>query len=179
MYKRPQAKYGWIDTVGLDDANFDDQETFKDILRFIGKKHALKKYDQFTLNTSCFWGRTGSNITPVVQFHEIFVTEVVIFFVKTKISSNQNLEIGLPNTGSSITPIKYFAFSPYIDENYMTSLEAIIWNVNPNVRCDALLTNQAKLINLFAPQEIWNNVIIIVKQSLNPDDDGRGKLKLF
>ena len=47
MYKRPQAKYGWIDTVGLDDANFDDQETFKDILRFIGKKHALKKYDQF------------------------------------------------------------------------------------------------------------------------------------
>ena len=21
----------------------------------IGKKHALKKYDQFTLNTSCFW----------------------------------------------------------------------------------------------------------------------------
>ena len=58
----------------------------------------------------------------------------------------------------------------------MTSVEAIIWNVNPNVRCDALLTNQAKLINLFAPQEIWNNVIIIVKQSLNPDDDGRGKL---
>ena len=40
----------------------------------IGKKHALKKYDQFTLNTSCFWGITGANITPVVQFHEIFVT---------------------------------------------------------------------------------------------------------
>ena len=60
----------------------------------------------------------------------------------------------------------------------MTSVKAIIWNVNPNVRCDALLTNQAKLINLFAPQEIWNNVIIIVKQSLNPDDDGRGKLKV-
>ena len=33
----------------------------------IGKKHALKKYDQFThLNTSCFWGSTGSNITPVM-----------------------------------------------------------------------------------------------------------------
>ena len=27
-----------------------------------GKKYALKKYDQFTLNTSCFWGSTGSNI---------------------------------------------------------------------------------------------------------------------
>ena len=31
----------------------------------IGRKHALKKYDQFTLNTSCFWRSTGSNITPV------------------------------------------------------------------------------------------------------------------
>ena len=29
----------------------------------IGKKCALKKYDQFTLNTSCFWGSTRSNIT--------------------------------------------------------------------------------------------------------------------
>ena len=29
------------------------------------KKHALKKYDQFALNTSCFWGRTGSKIILV------------------------------------------------------------------------------------------------------------------
>ena len=43
----------------------------------IGKKHALKEYDQFALNTSCFWGSTGSNITPVVQFHEIFVTKIM------------------------------------------------------------------------------------------------------
>ena len=35
--------------------------------KLIGKMHALKKYDQFTQNTSCFWGC----ITPVVQFHEI------------------------------------------------------------------------------------------------------------
>ena len=43
----------------------------------IGKKHALKKYDQFALSTSCFWGSTtGSNITPVVQFQEIFVTKI-------------------------------------------------------------------------------------------------------
>ena len=39
----------------------------------IGKKHALKIYDQFDINTSCFWGSTGSNISPVVQFHVIFV----------------------------------------------------------------------------------------------------------
>ena len=43
----------------------------------IGKKHALKKYDQFALNTSCFWRSTGSNITTVVQFHKIFVTKIM------------------------------------------------------------------------------------------------------
>ena len=31
----------------------------------IGKKHAFKKYDQFALNTSCFWRNTGSNIILV------------------------------------------------------------------------------------------------------------------
>ena len=40
----------------------------------IGKKHALKMYDQFALNTSCFWG----SITPVVQFHEIFASTTII-----------------------------------------------------------------------------------------------------
>ena len=44
----------------------------------IGKKHALKKYGQFTQNTSCFWGSTGSNITPVMQFHEIFASTIII-----------------------------------------------------------------------------------------------------
>ena len=43
----------------------------------IGKKYAFKRVDPFTLNTSCFWGSTGSNITPVVQFHEIFVAKIM------------------------------------------------------------------------------------------------------
>ena len=44
----------------------------------IGKKHALKIYDQFALNTSCFRGSMGSNITPVVvQFREVFVTKIM------------------------------------------------------------------------------------------------------
>ena len=30
---------------------------FRGRYRDIGKKHALKKYDQFALNTSCFWER--------------------------------------------------------------------------------------------------------------------------
>ena len=43
----------------------------------IGKKHAFKKYDQFALNTSYFWGSTRSNITPVMQLHEIFVAKIM------------------------------------------------------------------------------------------------------
>ena len=34
----------------------------------IGKKHALKKYDQFAQNTSCFCGSTGSNIPQLCNF---------------------------------------------------------------------------------------------------------------
>ena len=41
----------------------------------IGKKLALKKYDQFALNTGCFWGSTGSNNTLVVKFHVILMLE--------------------------------------------------------------------------------------------------------
>ena len=49
-----------------------------------GKKHALKKFDQFILNTSCFWGSSGSDVTSdesVVQFHEIFVTKMNLFLL--------------------------------------------------------------------------------------------------
>ena len=33
-----------------------------------GKYHALKEYDQFALNTSCFWGSIGSNVTSSSHF---------------------------------------------------------------------------------------------------------------
>ena len=51
----------------VEESNIEEEDS-------IGKMHALKKYDQFSLNTSCFWGSTRTNITPVMQFHEIFVT---------------------------------------------------------------------------------------------------------
>ena len=106
------------------------------LLTTLGKKRALKKYDQFTLNTSCIW-----TIVPVVQFHEIFVTKIinylidlfiiskgflliirycwsknfvklhnstVIFFVTTTKLWNQNSKTA--STGSSIISIKCFAF---------------------------------------------------------------------
>ena len=36
-----------------------------ELAKAIGKKHAFKKYDHFSLNTSCFWESTSSNIIPV------------------------------------------------------------------------------------------------------------------
>ena len=71
----------WVDTVGWDDAECDDDDTFKDILRFINQ------YD-------------------------------------------------------------------------ITRVAAIIWNVAPNVRRDALLRKQANLINQFKEEEIWKNVLM-------------------
>ena len=53
---------------------------------------------------------------------------------------------------------------------------AILWTVAPNVRRDALLMKQARLINLFRPGDIWHNVIVACKQSRNPDDDTQGAL---
>ena len=51
----------------------------EDALKFmelkIGNKHALKKYDKFSLNTSCPW--EIHRYTPVLQFHEIYGTKIM------------------------------------------------------------------------------------------------------
>jgi len=88
----------WVDTVGWDDAECEDDQTFKDILIFINK-------------------------------YEI------------------------------------------------TKVSAIIWNIVPNVRRDGLLMGQAHLINKFKEKEIWRNVLIVAKQSLNPEVDCQGAVK--
>lgn len=64
----------------------------------------------------------------------------------------------------------------FIDNNYLQQLLAVVWTVHPNVRQAGMLTKQAKLIDMFAPGRVWNNVIIICKQSMSPEDDGRGAL---
>ena len=63
------------DAAGLGNKSEEWDLTTQQILVHIGKKHALKIYDQFSLNTSCFWGSSRLNITTVVQFHKIFVTK--------------------------------------------------------------------------------------------------------
>lgn len=55
-------------------------------------------------------------------------------------------------------------------------MKAIIWSILPNVRKDGVLTKQARLINMFKEREIWNNVVIVCKQSHNPADDAQGAL---
>ena len=59
---------------------------------------------------------------------------------------------------------------------FLSCSKAILWTVAPNVRRDALLTKQARLIDLFRPVDIWHNVIVACKQSRNPDDDTQGAL---
>ena len=47
----------------------------------LGKKYALKRYDQFALNTSCFYGSTSQilQLHPNIKFNEFFVK---FFFLK-------------------------------------------------------------------------------------------------
>lgn len=90
-------KLVWVDTVGWDDADLEDDSTFKDILGFINDAKLLR-------------------------------------------------------------------------------VKAIVWSILPNCRKDALLMKQAKMIDLFRPGDIWNNVIIICKQSRNPEEDVQGAL---
>ena len=64
----------------------------------------------------------------------------------------------------------------FISNHQLLQVKAIIWNIVPNCRRDALLAEQAKLINLFMPKDIWHNVLIVCKQSKNPVDDAQGAL---
>ena len=43
------------------------REGLMDVLETLGKKHALKRCDQFAINTSCFWGSTIYQILPPAQ----------------------------------------------------------------------------------------------------------------
>ena len=52
----------------------------------------------------------------------------------------------------------------FINDHNLHQVKAIIWNINPNIREDDLITRQAYLINLFKEDEIWKNVIIICKK---------------
>ena len=65
----------------------------------------------------------------------------------------------------------------FLKNNGQERIKAVIWNVIPNVRLDAVLKKQAGFIDSLKPQEIWRNVIIICKQSMKPERDGQGAIK--
>ena len=65
----------------------------------------------------------------------------------------------------------------FISKHDILRVRCVIWNILPNVRKDALLRKQAQMINLFKAEEIWKNVIIVAKQSLNPDEDCAGAVR--
>jgi len=52
----------------------------------------------------------------------------------------------------------------YIQEHQLTQVRAIIWTVMPQERRDARLQRQADFINRFREENIWSNVIMIVKE---------------
>ena len=65
----------------------------------------------------------------------------------------------------------------FISKNDILRVSCVIWNILPNIRKDALLRKQAQMINLFKAEEIWRNVIIVAKQSLNPEEDCAGAVR--
>ena len=54
----------WRSSKGIKWSNF---------AAILGKKHALKTYDQFILNANCFWGSIESNISPQFTMASIIV----------------------------------------------------------------------------------------------------------
>ena len=66
----------------------------------------------------------------------------------------------------------------FLNDHDLLTLAAIVWCVSPNIKQDATLQRQAEFIDQFDPGNIWNNVIIIVKQSLNPSQ-GKGSFLIF
>ena len=78
MLQNQRLMYDLDKSIGERKMLSQQMENWKRQLTSTGKKaHALKKYDRFALNTSCFWGSTRSNIKPVVHFHDIFITKII------------------------------------------------------------------------------------------------------
>jgi GTP-binding protein EngB required for normal cell division len=65
----------------------------------------------------------------------------------------------------------------FIESNSIVNVKAVIWSVIPSPRLTNELTIQAKLINKLIDKRIWGRVIIVCKQSMNPEQDTRGALK--
>jgi len=65
----------------------------------------------------------------------------------------------------------------FLQEQKISHVVGIIWTVNPDDREAAKLQEQAKLINKFKEEDVWSNVIVVVKKTRgNARRDGAGAL---
>ena len=53
-------------------------------------------------------------------------------------------------------------------------VRAILWMTLPNIREDALLLKQARMIDKFKEVDIWKNVVIVCKKPINLEEDVQG-----
>ena len=83
--------------------------------------------------------------------------EVVKLYITSKFRINQDI-------------------SRFIQRADIVEVLAVVWCVTPQVRTNSSLRTQAEFINRLRDGDIWSNVIIIVKQSVNPKYDARGAL---
>ena len=89
------------------------------VVLLIGKRHAFKRYEQFTLNTSCQY--TGQILPPLHNFTEFLLKKfhqiansAVIFFVFNKNSVKFESKTALVRVLHRVLPPIYiFYFFPY------------------------------------------------------------------
>ena len=64
----------------------------------------------------------------------------------------------------------------HVQREKIEAVQAVVWCVTPQVRTDASLRRQAEFINKLKETDIWHNVVIVVKQAINPQYDASGAI---
>jgi len=72
--------------------------------------------------------------------------------------------VGYDDTGNKDDEEIFRNILKFIQSHDLTKVRAIVWTVLPQERRDARMQRQAEFINRFREENIWANVIIIVKQ---------------
>jgi len=74
--------------------------------------------------------------------------------------------VGFDGTDTSRTDEEAFQeILQFLQDQNISDVAAVIWTVNPEIREAGRLQEQAKLIDKFKEGAVWNNVIIVVKNT--------------
>ena len=87
--------------------------------------------------------------------------------------------VGFDGTDSTRSDEEAFQYIlKFLQKQKISHVVGVIWTVNPDVRMTARLQEQANRINMFRERSVWDNVIIVVKQTRgNAKNDGAGALE--